>query len=440
MSLLAKINKQFFNKILTVFCLFCLAVTLLSIALILIGKYSPNAFTNIDNLIPDLYGEKIQTLYASARNSVTPLEKYKYFNKLHTELKDIDSFNKYNKLSDESAYFLINYHTHSTNYKQALDVAELLKKKHPLDLNAQFVFIDVLAHIDKIKSLNYIRNLLNKDQNNFEITEEYMSYFFENHINEDDVIDRQNEKDGVYQVFAFKDSPLGLPVIFSGKRLPVNFNKNFFNYNGMRINKKKIPSHNIVTGFDIKLNNKNLFSSKKNKLNRANKIVNKKKCNNPHFIFNVQGQLQNNINNLNITCHIFLIDISKSQFLKNSEWRVYVDSSIYFNNKESFRFDLKNDTYDFEIHHLKTYNHLKRIRFDLPSVVGLKIHDFKITINKESVYTKNDISSLNSIENKGKYLLVTNKDPYVILNLKKELDMTSFAIVLDLEGVKKDEI
>ena len=432
----SKPKKTIFNTLYLI-GLISLFISLLAISTVNLWKYYPKIVSQIDISIPDFYGNNINRLYRKAKESSNQMDTYQNFSKLYDELKDVSTLNKYYKYRQESANFLIKSHL-KTDMNLALNLSKEWEKNYPNDFIGKFMYIDVLSKVDRIASFKYLKNLYSKYPDIVEVKNKYITYLISNnHYNKALNIYLENDFVKNYPKFqiyyldnstSFSESKSNrynkIDYTVNNNLIQLEVNKQISRFQGIRIDLDSIINGSMLPDVNLTINGHKLSINNTNSI----KLINTKYVlngNDPYLIFNIPNELRDYSGELNIsfTCGIQQNDIITSEILHNKEWKFYIDNSDGFNENDSINFSLVKNNNEFISSNAIDRKAVSSLRIDFPSLLGLKISNFKVIFDNKIIYTKDAITDLNNIKRKKEYFKIIGSDPFLTIKLKEKLNI-----------------
>ncbi len=392
-------------------------------------------------MIPDFYGDHIKHLQLNAKKSTDSELKHKYYTELYEELKDVSVLNKYYSYRQESAKFLINYYIKNKAFDKAIRIAEKWEKEYPYDFVGKFEYIYLLSIVDKDKAIKYFKIFYDKYNDIPKVRDEYTTFLIKYKMYNLGL--KIGQKDNVtFQVF-YNDNSENFSADQSKRYKSINYkrvnskydiklSRLFKNLKGLRFDMDNISVGTIILDLNVTAN-----GNKLNEVLNIHSLHHLKKDdfgykidgNDPSFELNLPKRLKNYSGKLDI---LFSIKIDTSnQELKSiinaPEWQIFSDTGNGFTIKESRNILLLKDNNKFSGNNRVDFTNVNRVRIDFPSLLSLKVNNFKLIINEKNIYDKKDIASYHNIENNKNNLEITGTDPFVIINLNNK-DVKNYKI------------
>ncbi len=416
-----------------------LFISILAVGIVILWKEYPQTVSKIDKMIPDFYGDNIKSLYKKAKNVKDEKEIFQYFSKLHNELKDISTLNKYYSYKSETIQYLIDYYTRIKKLDKAIRIATKWKNTHPYDFNAKFKYLDVLNINNKHEAKKYIDKLYNRYPDIQEVVSRKISFLVENgNINEAVLIESKNRKrkidntsfkvffiDQPQTIFTANQSTTFSKDIFTKKNNKYSFifKRKFKSLKGIRFDIDSLAVGSKIRKLDVKmlLDDKSYNISIKS-LNQIKKLDNNSyeiDGEDPYFVFNLENELVDFNGKAKIVFSIVIEESSILNIISNKvEWQLFYSNSIIFTEKKSKYLSLKvvNNTLKDRFEFDKNKN-IHYIRFDIPSIKELKVKNINILLNNSDLIDKKNIKSLHSISSTKDGYVVTGNDPYIVFKI-----------------------
>ncbi len=240
-------------------------------------KYYPQTIAKIDMMIPDYYGDHINKLHKKVLWETDDKEKFKYYGKLYSELKECSTLNKYYAYRQEAANFLIDYYIKENQYKEAIKIAELWEQMYPYDFQGKFKYAEVLEYNNRNNALDYYAKLYKKYDDIPDVLYNYVNLLSKVgnlklvkklKLKLDRLIQRQIEFKIYYRDSRNNYSEDQTLVIDSfdylneGDVYTFNFEKTFNKFKGFRLDIEKILLSFDISELNVIVNNNNNIEKK----------------------------------------------------------------------------------------------------------------------------------------------------------------------------------
>ncbi|MCU7835176.1 MAG: hypothetical protein KZQ83_07950 [gamma proteobacterium symbiont of Taylorina sp.] len=445
--------KRTLINLLFILGLISIFITSLAVTSVVLWNYYPDIFAKIDKMIPNYYHKKIKFLYSVVSDSNNEEERYQYYHKLYEKLTDTSTLSKYYHFRQESAGYLINYYIDKGQLSQAMEIAEKWEKNYPYDFSAKFAYIRTLSQIDHNLSSSYYKKLYEKHRDIVEVSNGYISYLIEQkQYNRALNVARKNSKtaqqNATFQVF-YNDDKEGFSesqsIKYSAGNYTIidnvhhlNLSKKMTRFNGLRFDLDSLAIGTVISDVNTSLSPLRL---KEELIISGTKHLKKIKSNkyqitglDPYFVFELPESINHYQGKLDIkfSVKIYQGSYQLNDILSSNEWQL---STI--NKKKSYPFSLNNINNSYTAKRQIDSTMTSKVRIDWPSLQSLKIKNFKLVLNEQYEYDKKDIMSQNSIESLADSLMIAADNPYIVIDLKKSLDIKQFKIDIDFDNTIK---
>jgi hypothetical protein len=131
---------------------------LLVFGLIWIKK--PYLIDRLDELMPDLYHEKIGKKYALALVEDDVYEKYLIYDSIYNEVKDLSSMKRYFNYKKNINIYLTDYYLSVNEVGKAMNIARYWSRNSPRNFDAKYNYIKVLSHISTEETVGYYEGIV----------------------------------------------------------------------------------------------------------------------------------------------------------------------------------------------------------------------------------------------------------------------------------------
>jgi hypothetical protein len=443
--------KKTIINILFVFGLISLIMSVGAIGTIVVWRYSPETVSEISKIIPNFYGNEIQELRNQIKLALNEKEQYEYYKKLYKKLKNISALNIYYKDRQESAQWLIDFYSENNNKIEALNIAQKWRKDYPYDFMGKFSYLDLIVKLDdKVASL-YVDELYQKNPDISEVKNRYIQYQLQkgdfNKALEASLTNNVIDLDMKFQIyyreniknFSAKQS-VKYKINYNGhdQKYSLVLNKMFNNFQGVRVDIDSVTDGTVLSDTQLIINGRYVGIKYTNDLENNKHDGYSVAGQDPYFVFEIPEELQGYSGEVVINFSSKIVNPTKNIVFKeisqNNEWQIFLGTDKGFSENKSKHFTPKYIDDVFVWSGLVTSENSSKVRIDFPSFMGLKIKDFKLRLNNDSIYSKKDITFYHGVINTKEYLQIIGIDPHVIIDMKNSSDLNHMKIQVYLKG------
>lgn len=431
------LNLLFFTGILS------LIISIFAVLSLVIWTYFPAIVMQIDKQIPDYYGERIQSLYVQAENSVDTAQQYYYFSELYEALEDVSVLNKYYSYRQKAAKFLINYYLQNNRVNQAMLIAEKWGKSYPYDFTGKFMYARVLSLTDNNKAHAYYQKLYLKHKDIKDVREAYIHFLMDEKkynlaIQKAGYNQEFFQKHAFFQVF-YNDNEPGFSQKQSlqyknikydevNKSYHIKLSRTFEKFKSIRLDIDKVQEGSWLSDINVSVRD-----GRFNELLDVHRIYDLKQYaegvysiegDDPYFVFNLGDRLKNYAGKLDILFSLKIQGKSPiNKILQHPDWQLSFGKGQGFDKKEPFHLKLRENTNYFIANSNIAEKGVKRVRLAFPGLLNLRIDDIEIILNEKELLNKDNISLLHDIKIEKGQLVIIGSEPFVILEIKRNIDI-----------------
>lgn len=417
----------------------------------------PNKIKEYDLNLPNYYENHLVRLQTRVAKAKSDNQKLQRMHEFAEALKGITPLNQFFHFIKENNTNLIEFHLQKNEYEKALDIADQWQKDYPNDISAKFKYADALAFRDPHLELNYYQKLNNQYKDIDEITKRYHSKLLKlGKFDKAYWLAMESEKYNINNTnpkfrFYYKDSDhknyseeslIKEPYkvfLESDNTFVVQLKKSFKSLKGLRFD---IDSAQVGTKIsDIQATIKTRQNEyNKLELQAKNQLTLNQKTlfttgHDPYFEFNLPKDVLGIKSEVMVEVRIKLIAPKsplKHNFLNNKSWQLFYSKDLKFSENNSIKLVMQEDEKGWFYEGSVDFN-TQYIRFDLPTFKNMKWSQIELRLNENLLFNSDSIVSIHHIE-KGKdgHFVVTDKDPYVVFDLKQELAVSKIKSTINL--------